>query len=318
MERYDNYDAFNLELVRVFTAEDFLAAWDLAQAHRLVFPEQRAELDYMRMCIAVRIEAIEQAYEIFEMALNDGLWWSEELLLNSPSLLPLVGQQRFEDMVARADQTGRVELALLDPLIVASPEDTPEPWPLLVGLHDNSSRAEAARADWEPLRSAGVALALPQAREALLSGAYAWDNFDRTAPYVEGLIDDLIASQPVDAGQIVLGGHGMGAQLAIWLAISSRRAYRAFVAVAPFLSWLELDWWAEQIAGLQRPDLRGLILYGEADESLAPEALQMLSERLASAGSLCRVQAVAGQGHGFNPAFQQRIVAHWGWLRGAE
>jgi polyhydroxybutyrate depolymerase len=129
-------------------------------------------------------------------------------------------------------ETGSVELGPADrPAQLVAPGDVTAPAPLLVLLHGYGSKAQQQDAYLgvtEQAASRGLYVLLPEGTTAPRTGRQFWDatsaccNFTGTpvddVGYVRDLIDEAVATRPIDPARIYLFGHSNGGFMAYRLA----------------------------------------------------------------------------------------------------
>ncbi len=296
-------------LIQCFQEGKYTEALDLATAHLDRLPDYRADLNYWRMCAAARLEKHELAIKILEETLGGGDWYSEPVLRRSPSLQPLNGIPEYERLIERSVALWAAEQEKDHGLIVVEPEGQNKPYPLLVALHSNMARPSAARDSWIGLSDRGWLLAFPQSRLAMWKGAYAWDDRDTVVPGVVEDLKTICERYPVDLERVVLAGHSMGGQLATWLALSQAIKARGFIVVGPYLPEEEISQWDEIIRGVKGSGLRGVFIFGDADDSIPHDMIYALCDKLKAQGLDCRVEKHSGLGHDFVPEIKQSLPA---------
>jgi dienelactone hydrolase len=298
----------NEQITMLYQAGDYDGALALATRHIDDFPERRSEMIYWRLCMSARVEEAEKPIRILEQALDEGYWFGETVLRESPSLIPLVDIPAYEQLIARSAAMAAEDLDQSPELIIIPPEGRKGPLPLLLGLHENVGTSLSARSSWEGLGKEGYLLAFPSSSQpGFWKGGFIWDNRDIAKQEVSEHFASVCDQHEVDLERVVITGHSMGGQLAIWLALSRTIKVRGFIAVGPYLPDEEIDTWTELIEAAKASDMRGVIFLGEKDGDIPHEGVYRLAERLNAAGIACRVEMVPGEGHDITPEYQRRF-----------
>jgi predicted esterase len=121
---------------------------------------------------------------------------------------------------------------------------------------------------------------------------------------IEGHFSLLRRQYAIDAGRVVLAGHSMGGELALWLALSRALEVCGVVAVAPGGPMMDNpDSWSELIEPYEGRPLRIYLIYSEADLTIPQENISVLAEMLHKAGIACEVESLTGVGHEYDPAY---------------
>jgi predicted esterase len=183
---------------------------------------------------------------------------------------------------------------------------------VLITFHANGSSARQAREDWQLLFEEGWLLLLLQSPNSLWKGAYNWEDEAGALEAAAGEYSRLTSSHSVDPSRIIAAGHSMGGKLAIELALSGKVPACGFIAVGPYIS--EDDIAAlEGMAG-KAQKLKGVILFGEADETIPQESIYSLAGRLEAHGHEVLVQHFAGIGHEFGAPIRHALSRAAGFI----
>lgn len=302
-----NFDEIFAQINRLFEEKQYEAVITTAAQHVGAYPDRKPLLQYLQMCAAARQEDRERVCEILEEALFAGSWYSEEALRESPSLRPLVGLPEYESLLALSAEIAAGDASQGEHLIVETPENKEGPYPLLIALHQNGGSAVEARSAWLGLVEEGMALAFPQSSRALWKGSFNWNDKDAAAKEIANHYQRICREYDVDRQHVIIAGHSMGAQLAIWLALSGTVKAKGFIAVGPYLPQEELEGWVELFEKRQGCELRGAILFGENDHTIPNGSIYNLVESLQKQCVEVKIERLPGVGHDFAPEFRQRL-----------
>jgi predicted esterase len=302
------FQEVNTEITERYQAGDYDKALALASRHLDDFPDRRVEMIYWRLCMSARVEEPEMAMRVLEQALDEGYWFSEAVLRESPSLVPLVGMPTYEELIARSAAMAASDMEEIPRSVVIPPEGRTGPLPMLLGLHENVGTALSAQTTWGGLGEEGYLLAFPSSsQQGFWKGGFIWDDRDAAVRDVSAHFAAVCEEHQVDADSVIITGHSMGGQLAIWLALSGTIKARGFITVGPYLPDEEIDTWGEMVESAKGSGMRGVIFLGEKDGDIPHEGVYALSERLNAAGIDCKVEFVPGEGHAITPEYQRRF-----------
>jgi predicted esterase len=302
------FQEINAEITERYQAGDYDKALALASRHIDDFPDRRVEMIYWQLCMSARVGGAEMAIRILEQALDEGYWFSEAVLRESPSLIPLVGMGAYEELIVRSAAMAASDMEEIPRSVVIPPEGRTGPLPLLLGLHENVGTALSAQSSWGELGKEGYLLAFPSSsQQGFWKGGFIWDDRDAAVRDVSAHFASVCDQHQVDAGSVIITGHSMGGQLAIWLALSGTVKARGFITVGPYLPDEEIATWEEIIESAQESGMRGVIFLGEKDGDVPHDGVYTLSERLNTAGIACKVEMVPGEGHAITPEYQRRF-----------
>lgn len=292
---------------------DYAAALQLATRALEVYPEQRTALDYWRMTMAARIEDSAQTLNILRQALEAGQWYSEVLLRRSPSFKSLQGDAVFEELVALNQEVAEKDSQKGFPVFTLRPEKRCQrggpACPLLVGFHTNAGTVTSSLGFWKPAATAGWLVAAPQSSQAIWKDAYVWDDRETAEAEIQKHFATLRQSYTLDPQRVIVAGHSMGGELAIWLALRGAISARGFLAIGPGGPYMDdLAEWSPLLKDRSEHSLRGYILLGEKDRSIPQENIHRLAEKFKAAGIACQIETLAGEGHDYSPSYDAAIL----------
>jgi predicted esterase len=232
----------------------------LAVAENLAveYPAREGNTSYWRMCLYAITGQKERALQVFDEALNHGIWWFEERLRSDSDLDSLQGDPEFERLVALSEE--KHKQATAEPELFVYPPAGVGPFPLLIVLHARHSSAERDLPSWESAVQHGWILAMPQSSQPSSSLSFVWDDREKAMNEVVEHFDLLIEKYPIDTNKIIVAGFSQGAARAIELVMSERIKASGFIAVVPgTLNIDELSRWADSAKA------RGVLISGGRD-----------------------------------------------------
>jgi dienelactone hydrolase len=152
-------------------------------------------------------------------------------------------------------------------------------------------------------------VAVPQSTQALWKGAYVWNDYDLSREEIRHHIASIQRQYAVDPERLVIGGHSMGGEVAIRLALSGEVQATGFVAIGP--GGLMVDD-PEQLTPLIEASagsgLRGFFIWGDDDRLISAESIQRLIDRLNENDIPTDLEIVPGAGHDFVPDYEEALL----------
>jgi len=295
-----------------FAEGTFAEGLSLASEYVTVYPEEFALLNYWRMCLAARMNQYAVANKILEATLASGNWYSELLLRDSPSLASLQGEEEFERLVGISLQMQASDPAAAVPMLVIRPKDACGPedegCPAVIFLHGNQDTAQKNLPHWQSLADAGWLVALPQSRAAMWADAYVWMDHDTSADEVIKLFERLKKEYSLDTDRIILAGFSMGAEVALAMALNGAICSKGFILIGPGGPFMDdLTKWGPSIEKAKDKGLRGVIMMGEADETIPQDNIRALVETLNEAGVACNLKTYPDLKHEYPPDFKAAL-----------
>lgn len=312
------FESIQASIQACYQAGDFAGALALADRHAGEFPEHTHLFAYWQMCMAARLGDTSRALSVLESALGGGFWYGETLLRKSPSLQSLQGLPEFEALVERNQQQEAASRQEAFPLITIRPRSActqrDAPCPLLIGLHANAARAQASLPFWQPAAFEGWLVAAPESVQAMWRGAYIWDDLEITRQQIERHFHALQQNYALDPELILLAGHSMGAEAALWLALKRALPARGVLLIGPGgpltsdpAAWQELIQDYLQLADAQAVPLRLAFILGQADETIPHQEIGQLIAILRDSGFETRLEIVPSAGHDYQDEYLPAI-----------
>jgi predicted esterase len=272
------YEQLAEELTSLFEKGEYSQSLALANKYLSEYPERIAHLNYIRMCSAAGKGDRELSIAILSDMLDRGLWYSEELLKRSPSLADLQNDPVFQELLSRSmaikgrmfgeDQTLMV-LHDTDKCTYATPEEG-ESCPILVALHSNGEMLNETIAGWKSAAQLGWLVAIPKSSKSLWAGGgHFWINHHEASSEIFNQISPLQGNYNYDEDRIVIGGHAMGGEIALWMALQGMLNAVGFILLAPFgPHFNDPIRWKHLIEDAQGANLRGAIMVGEDEQRI--------------------------------------------------
>ncbi len=314
-----NFDTLLNEIQQLYQNGEYARALSLAAESAPKFPEHGAMLYYWRISLLARLGDIPGALQHLDEALGSGFWYGEVLLRRSPAWKPLQGLPEFERLVERNHALQAAEQAVLFPLLTLRPQgecgSNDLPCPLLIGLHGNTSTAQSELDYWKEAAGSGWLVAAPQSSQAVWKQAYVWDDLEITRAEILHHLASLKRQYAVDPSHMVIAGHSMGGEAAIWLALTGAVEVRGFIAVAPGGPFLdEPGSWLPFIEQAKGRGLSGYFIAGEKDTKTSLKNVRILMDMLTEAGIPSNLELIHGAGRDYAPEFASAVLRGLGFI----
>ncbi len=297
------FEELNAHITTHFQNQTYADGLALADRHADRFPEFTAQLNYFRICLAARLEDTPRALKIFDETLDAGIWFSEALLRESPSLAPLQGEAGFEELIARSLDVQAEDPAFQHSILALRPEGQcgieDDPCPLLLSLHSNGEFIEDNLTGWKSAALHGWLLAVPRSSNVMWAGgAPFWTQHEPAAEEVEAHFDNLCERYAVDTGRVVLGGFSMGAEVALWMALNSILPVRGFILLGPGGPFFDdPSQWSPLIQDAVESGLRGYVIFSEDDNTIPHDGIRETVEMLNEGGIPTQLEVRTSLGH---------------------
>lgn len=304
------FDELIEQLQQHFVDQTYAEGLTLGDEYLEIYPEERANINYLRLCLAVRLGQSGMANQILNATLSSGVWYSETVLRQSPALKDLQGNDIFEKLVDVSLKMQANDPANALPVLVIRPEDECEPGydscPALIFLHGNTDNPQSNLSEWASLPSKGWLLALPRSSQAMWVDAYAWLEVESASQEVFEHYEKLTMQYSIDEENIILAGSSMGGEVALSMALDGKIPARGFILVGPGGPFMDsLENWSPLIDAAQGRDLRGLIVMGEADKTIPQNNIRILVDQLNQSGIKTNLRTYPGLKHEYPDNFEE-------------
>ena len=292
-----------------FANGTFAEGLSLASEQMTNFPNDFPLLNYWRICLAARMNEIATANKILESTLASGIWYSEVLLRQSPSLESLQGEEEFERLIEVSLQMKAADPVQSIPMLVIRPENAcgpeEESCPAVIFLHGNQDTAKNNMPHWQSLSNEGWLVGLPQTTSALWADAYIWTDYESASEEVQAHFTRLNKEYNIDQERVILAGFSMGAEVALAMALDEKIKTKGFILLGPGGPFMDdLDKWKPLIEKAKNKGLRGVILMGLADDTIPQDNIRQLVKTLNQNGIPCDLKTYPELKHEYPPDFE--------------
>jgi len=311
MTEYTSFDEVSRKFIEYHGKEEHQqAAYDMLTDAAPSFPDRTYLLYNWRYCAAALLGKPDLALEIFQKAIDDGFWWSEEYLRTDEDLKSLQDLPAFNRLVDASEKQYRLAQSKAAPVALSLdlPAQSTEPLPLLLALHGNSSNAQDSVSFWASGVEQGCLTVLLQSSQVIGPNAYVWDDFESAAKEMQDHYAGLVEEYQIDTERTVIGGFSKGGEMAIWATLMDTIPVRGFIAVCPGGPYIrDIDQWLPILESNQGwTEKRGYFVVGENDQSV--ENIKALHKMFISKGLACELVIVPGIAHDFSADFDQTLA----------
>ncbi|HNB51547.1 MAG TPA: hypothetical protein PK530_06370 [Anaerolineales bacterium] len=308
---YSTYQELNDAVMAHYPKGEFSQALEILNAAVGQFPEHRTDADYLRSCLAVRVNELPLAYQILDALYADRIWISETIFRDSPSYAPLQGQPEFEQRVrAHAELRARMGASTPAQLDVLPPAKESVPTPTIFHLHGNGSHPSVELPNWQFAANKGWLVAAPTAQDVFWAGGNAvWPSHASAETQIAGHFSTLQKDYAIDPTQIILTGFSMGGDVAMAQTLTGNLIpARGFIAVAPGGPMVDdPESYLPLIEGARGRGLRGVIMASSGDPAIDLEKIARLAQFLNEGEIPCRLVFYSDEGHTYPEDFPKRL-----------
>ncbi|MFW9906647.1 MAG: alpha/beta hydrolase, partial [Candidatus Thorarchaeota archaeon] len=240
--------------------------------------------------------------ELLREILDEGEWYSELILRQSPSLAPLQGLTQFENLVKLS--ISRSNKPLISENITIIPENFDPPYPFLLSMHGGGGFIEDEYESWKTIVSEGYLLGIPRSTYLWWSGidnAY-WPKYESSVNIIQNYINEININNIIDTERFFIGGFSQGGGVAMQIALAGDFSIRKFVVVAPGGEIIDEPKKTQSMIDKTRNcNLRGMIILGTEDKAVPRDKIRILVQMLNDGGISCEFLEYPGLDHWYPP-----------------
>lgn len=306
------FDALQSHLLELFKDENYDLVRQLAAEQVTSFPEQFHILAYWQITAATRQKDFNAALQVIRKLLERGFWFGETVLLNSPSLQPLQELPEFLSLVEASRALRLHTEKETFPLIILRQQDHCQkdgpPCPLMIALHTDGGVIQDSLDFWKPAAAEGWITAAPESTQAMWKGSYIWTDHEVAAQDIQRHYSALVSKYAIDEKRVLLAGHSMGGETAMWLALSGKIQTQGFITFGPAGPIIEEpELWLDLFQNAAERGIRGYIILGEEDENIHQDNIRILVDLLNATGVPTELESIAHAGHDFDPVYNDSL-----------
>ena len=301
-----SYDEMQAEAMEHYQAQDYAGALAILTREGDQFPEEAANVLYLRSCMAARVGQPDLALAILEDALNRGLWYGEQVMRESPSWQPLQGRPAFERLAALCKERQAAAQIGPDLRVLEPAQGCPagEACPLFIALHGNAGAADSAIQGWRAVAEAGWRLVALQSSQVGGVNAYLWNDQETALRETAMQYAELCDRYAVDPARLVVAGFSLGGETALRIVLSESIPAPAFILLGPGGPAMEApDAWLPLIAQGAARGVRGYVFLGERDNAVEQDAARRVVDLLNAHGVPCGLEMLPNLGHAYPADF---------------
>ncbi|MCB9133950.1 MAG: dienelactone hydrolase family protein [Anaerolineales bacterium] len=310
MTKYTTFQEAYNAAIALYQNGEFGPALDLLTEIGPQFPADRLEADYLRSCLAVRVDNVPLTYEILDAFYADGIWLAEGIFRASPSFAPLQGLPEFEQRVA-AHAELRAQSDPGDPrkLYTLTP-DGDGAAPVILHLHGNGSHPDIELPQWQSAADQGWLVAALASEEVFWAGGRAvWSDHESGEKQLAYHFANLKNDYAIDPSRIILTGFSMGADIALAQTLKGDIVpAQGFLIVAPGGPMIdEPESFQPLIEAAKNRNVRGVIMVSRKDGTIDPDKAAHLAQMLNDGGVPCQFIEYPDEGHFYPADFAKRM-----------
>jgi len=292
------YRALQRKSTELYSAEKYQEAMNIDKGIVKKFPELKTVTYYSMIATASKMKDYELSCKFLKEVLDEGGWYSELILRQSPSLNPLQGMLEFEKLVKLS--VNRSKQPSKSSNITVIPDNADPPYPSMLSLHGGGGFIEDEYESWKNIVTQGYLLGIPRSTNLYWSGvdnAY-WPDYESSVKEIKNYFNEINSNHIIDTDRLFIGGFSQGGGVAVQMALTGDIPVCGFVVVAPGGGVIdEPDKLQSLIEETKNLELNGMVIRGTEDLSIPRDKLKDLVKMLNNGGISCEFIEVPNLGH---------------------
>jgi predicted esterase len=210
------------ELFRAHAAGNYASGLQIARAAHQECPGAHVKTWFWQACMHSLLGNSLESVSALRAGLNEGLWWSPQLLDGEHDLDHVRESPGFNEIREECVKQFHERQAHSRPecLVLAPSTATWEPRSLFV-IHRRGDTASQFAEHWGELVNEGWTLIVPQSSQVYNSMGFCWDNVDLARQELRNHLDDSRRKRGIDTDGMVIAGASQGGRLALEVAHES-------------------------------------------------------------------------------------------------
>ncbi len=232
----DDFEALKHQVGNLFNAGRPEEAVVLLEKEKNRFPENLYDIIFSLAYGYLITDNRGRALDVLEEGVERDLWFT--FPLEAPAIRSLVGDSRFERILAFSDARRREAQAAAGPGVeVVLPNGTAKgrPYPLFIALHGWGDGLEEMMEHWKsPILEGEFLTAFFQSSQVVkMDGGRGWDDAALGREEISRLYHEIAERYPIRTDHILIGGFSQGGRMAIDVMINEVLPIAGFVVLCP-------------------------------------------------------------------------------------
>jgi predicted esterase len=259
-ERFiDVYRTF-LQLIE---RKEWTKALTIAEQAEIFYPDKSHYTSFWKSCLLAKLHRLKEALAQLKSAIQEGIWWNPETLLNEEMFHSIQQDEEFQQIVQICKQRFHEQQNKAQPaLYVIGNNKNRE---AIFSLHWRGDNAFDFAEYWkdEKLLEQHI-FGFPQSSQVRGYQTFCWDDKKTAMKDIESLYHLFQNRYLTNENEVILAGASQGGKLAIELALAHPAIkVKGFIAVVPAIK--DLDEFIQLFAAREIRNVPGYIITGRKD-----------------------------------------------------
>ncbi|KZN59871.1 hypothetical protein N473_02845 [Pseudoalteromonas luteoviolacea CPMOR-1] len=313
MDMFSEYSQLMQANEKLRSQNEYQSGIELLIEHESVFPDKKYEILFNQLINSMLDENHENALDIHERIVNDGMC----TVVNWELFDPIRDNSRFKDVLEKSDKIRQsLQHNASQEVELYFPEnyETHKAYPLFIALHGDTNDLEAFKVKWPAKYTTdlGYITLYIQSSQVICTNGYGWvPDFAITNSEISKAVSAVISEYLIDESNVVIGGFSGGAIAAIEVAMSNSVNVSGVIGLCPSIKPPSLT--SSSLKNCKENNKKFVIFAGEKD---GPDSVEMeIVGCLQSEQVLCRSHINPNIGHAYPADFKAQLSDAIDWIQ---
>jgi predicted esterase len=292
------------EVLRLMEQKEWTKALVVANKTEILYPDKIHYTSFWKSRLFAKLNQPTEALAQLKLAIEKGVWWNPETLLNEEMLSSIKHDEDFQQIVQICKQRWQEQQRLAHPELYVMGSNKEKT--AVLSLHWRGDNARDFAEYWksEELLKQYI-FGFAQSSQVRGYETFCWDDKKTAIKDIEYLYHSFQNNYLTKENEVILAGASQGGKLAIELALASNTIKaKGFIVVVPAIK--ELDEFINLLASRKIQNVPGYIITGRKD--MFYEQTEKLFRILKNHGIQCELYVDEHEGHMFPKHFHDLLA----------
>jgi predicted esterase len=292
------------EFLQLLEQKEWTKALILAEKAEFLYREKIHYTSFWKSCLLTKLNQPTEALTQLKLAIDQGVWWNPETLLNEEMLSSIKHDEKFQQIVQICKQRWQEQQRLAHPELYVMGNNKDKT--AILSLHWRGDNARDFAEYWkseEFLKQ--YVFGFAQSSQVRGYETFCWDDKETAIKDIEYLYRVFQHNYLTKETEVILAGASQGGKLAIELALAHPAIkVKGFIVVVPAIK--DLDEFEQLLASGEVRNVPGFIITGRKD--MFYDHTEKLCRLLKDYGIHCQLYVDEHEGHMFPKGFPKLLA----------
>jgi len=296
------------KLLELYYERKYKEALKVAKMAYEKFKDRITDTTFWLACFNSLLKNKDEAIIILKNALDNGIWWSPQLLMSETDFDFIKEEKEFKEIVERcrvffeeAQSKAKPECLLLH----AESFDNKKESKLFIAIHFRGSNAEEFSEYFKKIvLKRDYILAVPQSSQISTLNKFCWDNHEAAKKEISDHYKEISNKYRLNEEETIIAGASQGGALSLELALGENKLnIKKFISIIPGIK--DISSYIPLVKNGVNKGIKGFIITGEKDFYL-PMAKEFYEEAR-KLKLQCEFVSIKGMGHNIPENFEDYL-----------